>query len=277
MKIDFRSLAQVTGLGSCVVVAIATAAIAHTAQPKFAQLRLVTPPTTPTNAPPTAEPAAALPTQLPPILETAFFRAVTGVEYLDALERAIVAETNRLRTAPASYASELELYLAYFDGMRLELPGLPPIETVEGIAAVEEAIAVLRETDPLPPLTPSLGMSQAALDHVMDMGSSGQSGHYGTDGSDPFERLNRYGQWDASPGNRAGENLSYSPLTLDSPHDLARWHVLQLVVDDGVPSRGHREALLRPNYRQTGVACGEHRQFGLMCSMTYASEYLETE
>jgi len=262
-------------LGCFSALVVFPAHAADTFEPKFSRLRLVTPeaPSTPTPSAP-AEPAT-LPTQLPPILETAYFQQVSALDYLSPIEQAIVAETNRLRTNPSSYADELALYEAYFNGTRLELPGLPPMETYEGFAVVEEAIATLRDTEPLPPLQPSVGMSLAALDHVLDMGKTGDGGHYGTDGSTPFDRLNRYGQWDASPGNRAGENLSYSPLTLDDPLDLARWHVLQLVIDDGFPSRGHREALLRPEYQVTGVACGDHPVFGMMCSITYATEYLE--
>jgi uncharacterized protein YkwD len=48
-----------------------------------------------------------------------------------------------------------------------------------------------------------------------------------------------------------------------------------LLVDDGVPDRGHREALLRPDYRVTGVACGYHSAYHNICVMTYADGYTE--
>lgn len=275
MKIQFLSVVSAVLLGSFGMSVISPSASAF--DPKFSRLRLVTPRATLPPVAPASVLPAVLPTQLPPILETAYFQEVAAHNYLSPMEQAIIAETNRLRMDPAGYADELALYEAYFNGLRLELPGLPPIETYEGFAVVEEAIAVLRETEPLLPLRSSAGMSLAASDHVTDMSITGESGHYGTDGSTPFERLNRYGQWDGSPGNRAGENLSYSPVTLDNPFDLARWHVLQLVVDDGFPNRGHREAILRPDYRVTGVACGDHPLYGLMCSMTYATEYREAE
>lgn len=242
--------------------------------PKFESLRLVTPNSPSSSSPrPPDEPerARVLPTQLPPLTDSEFFVALADIEYLSDDERVIVAETNRLRTDPRGYAEELANLLPYFDGMMLNLPELPPLQTYEGAAVVEEAIAVLQETDPLPPLTVSGGMSQAARDHVADLGAIGAEGHYGSDGSTPFERLNRYGTWEHGNGSRAGENISYSPF------EIARWHVMQLVIDDGVPNRGHRQALLRPEYQVTGVACGEHIAYGTMCSITYATKYTDAE
>jgi uncharacterized protein YkwD len=37
------------------------------------------------------------------------------------------------------------------------------------------------------------GMNLASKDHVEDQGLNGGTGHYGIDGSDPFDRLDRYG------------------------------------------------------------------------------------
>lgn len=267
----WASALLLAGLGAAACVDAAVAAEAAPT-PKFANLVLVTPTRAVQNvapASPTAAEPTDLPTRIPPLATTEYFAAVSTVDYLSSVEREIVAETNRLRAEPARYAEELENLRSYFDGNLLRLPGLPPIETIEGVAAVDEAIAALRDTASLPILAPSPGMSHAARDHVRDLGAIGADGHYGSDGSTPFDRLNRYGSWEAAPGSQAGENLSYSPI------NLARWHVIQWIVDDGVPNRGHRQAILRQNYRYTGIACGEHTVYGTMCSMTYASDYVE--
>ena len=50
---------------------------------------------------------------------------------------------------------------------------------------------------------------------------------------------------------------------------------MQLLVDDDVRDRGHREAMLRPNYQLTGSACAPHAVFRIVCVITYASEYEE--
>ena len=62
-------------------------------------------------------------------------------------------------------------------------------------------------------------MAQGANDHAADLGSKGLTGHYGSDGSDPFTRINRYGSWDLAVGDIAGENISYGHAP------LAEWHI----------------------------------------------------
>lgn len=71
------------------------------------------------------------------------------------------------------------------------------------------------------------------------------------------------------PRMSAGENISYTPV------HTARWHVIHLLIDDGVTDRGHREALLDPRFERTGVACGYHARYQNMCVMTYAHDYQE--
>jgi uncharacterized protein YkwD len=212
--------------------------------------------------------SAQFPRVLAAIATTRYFTDIQA-DYLSPLEREILAETNRLRHDPKQYADELENLKQYYDGLLLKLPGFPVLETTEGVTAVDEAIAALRRTRSLSQLTPSQGMSLGARDHVKDLGDRGTTGHYGSDGSDPFARISRYGNWEVVPGSIAGENISYSPI------NIAHWHILQWLIDDGVPNRGHREALLRSEYQRTGVSCGTHSVYENMCVMGYASEYEE--
>jgi len=185
--------------------------------------------------------------------------------YLSTVERQIIAEMNRIRQNPRAYAIELRKLRTAYRGAVLKLPGAPPIKTREGVKAVNEAIAVLYQTKPRNQLRPSLGLSLGARDHARDLGKSGRVGHYGQDGSNPFSRINRYGTW----GRFAGENISYSPI------HSARWHVMQLIIDDGVSNRGHREAILRGDYQFTGVACAPHKAYRHVCVITYAATYQE--
>ncbi|MBW4441070.1 MAG: hypothetical protein KME10_07530 [Plectolyngbya sp. WJT66-NPBG17] len=192
-------------------------------------------------------------------------RAAEKPESIAEIEQAIVDETNRLRANPQAYAAELAELKQYFQGNLLKLPGHPALETQEGVAVVNEAIRDLKATAPISALTVSQGLSLGARDHVLDIGPKGKAGHYGTDGSDPFVRINRYGTWQGS----AGENISFSPIA------TAKWHVRQWMIDDGVKSREHRKALLNPGYRLTGTACGAHAVYGQMCVMTYSKQYIE--
>ncbi|MGB3769046.1 MAG: CAP domain-containing protein [Phormidesmis sp.] len=184
---------------------------------------------------------------------------------LVGLSEELVAETNKMRANPAAYARRLEAIRDYYEGNLVKVPGRPAVKVVEGVSALDEAIAVLRGSQPLGALAFSPGMSFGASDHADDLGSKGITGHYGSDGSDPFARISRYGEW----RNGSSENISYGQAT------IAEWHLINLLVDDNVPSRGHRQALLEPTYSAMGAACQEHPGFRIVCVMNYASEYQE--
>ena len=190
--------------------------------------------------------------------------SVGEAKFLSSLENAVVHELNMARTAPKDYSSFLEQYKKYYDKKLLRLPGQTPILTNEGVGAVVEAIRFLRSVKPLPPLNPSKGMSSGARDHVTDQRPSGSTQHKGSDGSQPWDRVNRYGTWEKS----IGENIAYGS-------DKARSIVMFLIIDDGVSSRGHRKNIFNPDFRVTGVACGHHATYRTACVITFAGGYKE--
>ena len=51
--------------------------------------------------------------------------------------------------------------------------------------------------------------------------------------------------------------------------------VMILLVDDGVPDRGHRKKMLSGQYAQVGIACGEHKVYRHMCVIDFAEKYEE--
>ncbi len=59
------------------------------------------------------------------------------------------------------------------------------------------------------------------------------------------------------------EAISYG---YQSPQDVVR----QLIVDDGVPGRGHRQVLFDASLRFAGVGCGPHRLYGAMCVIDFS-------
>ena len=191
--------------------------------------------------------------------------AARQADYLSRLEADIVREHNLARENPGQYATYLEELREFFNGRLLELPGEIALRTEEGVRAVDEAIRFLRRAQPIGPVTPSRGMSRGARDHVHDSGPRGRSGHVGTDGSNPWDRVNRYGSWLVT----MGENIAYGSY---DPSD-ARQVVVQLIIDDGVRSRGHRDNIFNTEFQVVGVSCGEHKNFGSMCVMVYAGGY----
>ncbi len=185
-----------------------------------------------------------------------------SMSYLTELEKQVFYELNSVRRNPRAYAQHVKALLQYFDGDLMKYPGEIAIQTNEGRSAVEECYNVLMNTSPIDSIRPSRGLSLAAKDHVEDQGRTRKTGHDGSDGSSPFDRMERYGNW----LNTAGENIDYG-------NNDARRIVLSLLVDDGVASRGHRENILNSAYKAVGIACGPHKEYRYMCVMDLAGGF----
>jgi uncharacterized protein YkwD len=65
-----------------------------------------------------------------------------------------------------------------------------------------------------------------------------------------------------------GENVEYGGET-------GREVVINMMVDDGVPGRGHRKNLFDADFGVAGVACGTHSVYRRMCAVNFAGEYFE--
>jgi uncharacterized protein YkwD len=178
------------------------------------------------------------------------------------LEQKVIEELNLARKQPRKYATLLEQRRTYYVGKLLKRPGSTIIRTEEGVRALDEAIRYLKSMKPQAALTASEGLSRAAKDHVLDQGPDASYGHTGDDGSHPFERMQRYGRIIG----QAGENISYGP-------DEARDIIIGLIIDDGVPDRGHRKSLFNNNFKRIGVSFGYHAKFHFMCVITLASHF----
>jgi uncharacterized protein YkwD len=181
------------------------------------------------------------------------------------LERDVVAELNAVRTNPASYVSDLSQLLPLFSGNLLSRPGWPaPVVTAEGPAAVRGAITALRGQPMVSPLSVARGLAMAARDLTADQARSGNVGHTASDGSSPSDRISRYGTWSVS----YSENVDYGQFT--SGRDV----VEDLIIDDGVPDRGHRRNVFDPTARVVGVSCGPHPRYGSVCVIDQAGGFV---
>jgi len=162
---------------------------------------------------------------------------------------AVLDEINLARTQPRQYAAIVE------ERMR-QLPGTDA-------RCVEETASFLSRQEPLAPLRAAPGLIASARLQVVDQGATGAVGHRSSDGSGPLERIARSGQW----SGRAGENISYG-------YSDARSIVVTLIVDQGVPGRGHRRNIFSRSFRLAGAACGAHPRYGAMCVIDFAEGFV---
>ncbi len=178
------------------------------------------------------------------------------------LENGVLAEINYVRADPQGYIQHLRAYRALIgpDHIRHD-PGDPVGRiTFEGTAAVDEAIAALQIQPPLPPLAPDPELAKVARAYAMEQGRAGATGHVSADGTTMSARIRR----NRMPYGPVAETISYGQST---PADVVR----QLVVDDGVPSRGHRKILFTSGLGYAGVGCAPHRTFQIECVQDYSA------
>jgi uncharacterized protein YkwD len=188
-----------------------------------------------------------------------------NVDYLAGIEKDVVLEMNKVRTNPKKYA---ELYiqpqLKYYNGKNYSVPGQITIVTQEGATAVNNCITALSGAGSAVILRPEKGLSLAAKDHVADQSRTGQTGHNGSDRGTPETRMKKYGVFSGSW--TLGENIAYGMTT-------GRDIVCGLLIDDGVPNRGHRTNIMNRAFTQTGVGYGLHTQYRTSCTITYTNGY----
>lgn len=193
-----------------------------------------------------------------------FLSAQAPVERATAFERAVVQEMSDARVRPRAYARYLRELRPYFVGTLWNRPDRVPLRTEEGVAAVDEAIAFLESAQPLGPLRFNEGLARAARRHARDIGPRGSLDHAGSDGSRLSDRLNRLGTWHGL----IAENIATNE---EDPRQV----VLQLLIDDGVPGRGHRRTLFNPDLHQAGAGSGPHRDYRTVTVIDFADGFTE--
>ena len=163
-------------------------------------------------------------------------------------EEEVLAVLNFARTKPQAFARTLMDADAEYATWLGDGPG-----------ARDEAVAFLMAQRPLPPLRWDDRLGSAARDHADAQGGTGEVGHRGPQGDTFSQRLQRVGFY----AGLTAEGISYGQM---SAQDVVR----QLIVDSGVPNRGHRRDIFGGNYQAAGVGCAEHARYGGMCVIEYA-------
>jgi hypothetical protein len=182
-----------------------------------------------------------------------------------SLEAEVLAEINRARTDPRGYGQTLRAYRAYYHGDVLQAPGdNVGVKTHEGLAALDEAIVDVERRQPLNALAPNSRLHASAARLTQEEGPTGVVGHVGPDGLTPGQRMRQAGAW-------AG--ISEEAISFGQANAAAV--VRQLIIDDGVPDRGHRSSIFEPGLTVAGVSCGPHVRYGWMCVIDFAGAVVQ--
>jgi uncharacterized protein YkwD len=195
------------------------------------------------------------------LLASAIEAADRCVHPPDGLESGVRDELNLVRQDPPGYAFHLEDLRDSFRGKERKVAENTFLSTQEGVPALNEAIRALQATQPMGTLSEDPCLGASAAEHVLDTGPAGLVGHDSKNGGHFPARIKRH----LTRYRQVGENIDYGSST-------AREVVIQLLVDDGVPDRGHRRNILEPAFNAAGAACGPHQKYGIMCVIDFARE-----
>ena len=183
-------------------------------------------------------------------------------EACERIKREVIAESNRIRTNPKAYIPILEGYLKNFDGNLLTLPDKHEIlETEEGPRAYKEAIEFLKNQKPINVIEYDEEASKVALEYSKFLSNS-KEGQV-EDENQIEQRVEKYLDYDYS----ISENIDFGGSTGVEV-------IVNLLVDDGVKNRTHRENLFSDKYEYYGVGVFEHPDYDFCTVIDYFGDIL---
>ena len=162
-------------------------------------------------------------------------------------------------------AKKLELIRTYLDHDTniLSEPNKQKIQLIEGDNSFKEAINYLKGLKPLKPLQWDENLAKSAKEHVDDIGPKGLLLYRSSDGTEPEDRISKYGKYI----NSLGENIDFGP-------NDAMGVIVSLTLDDGEEERPHRENMFKCDYQKVGIACGPHKTEFSVCVMDFAYDFI---
>ena len=163
------------------------------------------------------------------------------------IEIAVIEEINFARTNPKDYVTQ-------------RLSNRYKSNSSESYKkALDEVIDQMQRMKALPELVEADGLCKCAAEWVNVSGPQGTVGH----DSNISARFKKYCTYAT-----LGENCSYG-------YSTAQDIVAELLIDDGVETRGHRQNILSASFTYVGVAIGNHKKYKTMCCIDFASGYKE--
>jgi uncharacterized protein YkwD len=186
------------------------------------------------------------------------------LEAMEALEDELVEELNRMRSDPAAYTAVLSEFRTLYRDQIVTVPGHMAVRTREGVAAVDDALAVAESTAPMAKLERSDGLTRAARAYAYRLGHESKLGRGDDDSITLHRRMDAYGRVNGMFAENVGAVYRDAKLML-----------LELFVDDGVETRVHRYNMIGPMFRVVGVGCAPHPTYDVVCVIDFAESYRE--
>lgn len=169
-------------------------------------------------------------------------------------EKEVFDFLNSVRADPKSIIHDLEEMRGYFKNNEYSNPKLDfNVMTEEGVAAVDDAIQFLQKQPQLPKLVRSEELSAAAAKLVAAIGPSGKA----SGDSENLSMEVRVKEAKNDTGSMA-ENISFG---WNDPKQI----VYQMIIDDGVKTRGHRANFFSTMFTEVGIAMGQHKTYNYCC------------
>jgi uncharacterized protein YkwD len=182
---------------------------------------------------------------------------------IEQIKKEVIFETNRIRTNPKAYIPILERYLENFDDNILTKPDKNEcIETQEGPKAYKEAIEFLKNQKPINEIEFDEEASKVAEEYAKILSNSGEEDH-GEDESHIEERVEKYLDYDFS----ISECIDFGGSTGIEV-------IVNLLVDDGVKLRTHRDNLFSNKFQYYGVAVATHPEYDYCTVIDYFGDIL---
>lgn len=175
--------------------------------------------------------------------------------YLSQMDKEIIKELNFVRQYPKVYALIVANHLA---SQSYSWIGITKDEYMAGKELIDE----LNAMQPCSLLFPNKCLYESAKKHGRDCENRGFTGHTGSDGSSPFERISNF-----CSGISGNENIVGGAKN-------ARNLVISLLVDSGISSRGHRYNMLNADWNYVGCY-GYKTSKMYICIQNFASNKLK--
>src|SRR3990167_2132213 len=167
---------------------------------------------------------------------------------------AIISLLNSIRAAPKSFLEAVNTRLSTYVENKYRDTLRQKFKSTEGPKACKELHDLLETLAPLPPLVTDTTLASIAQSHCDTISAEGIVTHIGGTGMEVVRKLDEKGEW----SGRYNECIGVQACT---PTDL----LLKWLIDDGIPSRGDRKALLIEKTSKIGIGVSLHHKTHQVC------------